>query len=248
MKTQLVFFAVVTTTLLIFAGCSSTPTPPPASATAAAAAPDNSENNGPVSLKIISPTQDEVVTTSDVPVTFELKNYHIEPGGQHIHVVLDNEPYQPCYTTAEPFVLKDVKPGIHTIRAFPSRAWHESIKEPTAFADVTFYVQKKKGHEPANFNKPLLTYSRPKGKYEGDKADKILFDFFVTGADLGPDAYKVKYSLDGKKPQIIDEWKPTYFENLKDGKHKLFVELLDPKGHVVKGKYNKTEREFEVGH
>lgn len=238
--------------LVTLAACSSAPTPatPAAAASAASGTTPNSaptEESGPVTLKITSPSSGEVVKTTDVPLTFVLTHYHIEPNGQHIHVILDNEPYQPCYTTAEPFILKDVKPGAHTVRAFPSRAWHESIKEPTAFATVSFYVEKKEGTPPVSLKKPLLTYSRPKGKYEGEKANKILFDFFLTNVDLGENGYKVKYSLDDQKPQIISDWKPSYFENLPDGKHKLVVELVDAKGRPVKGnKFNRTEREFEV--
>lgn len=254
MKKIIVGVAFAALSVTNFVACSSTPDQPPAASAAqlnntapTAAAGDTSlDPNAPVELKIVSPKPGEVVSTENVPVTFDLKNYHIEPNGQHIHVILDNEAYVPCYTTAEPFVLKDVKPGVHTIRAFPSRAWHESIKEPSAFADVTFYVEKKGGKTSVDFNKPMLTYSRPKGKYEGEKADKILFDFFLTNAELGPDKYKVKYVLDGQKPQIIDDWKPNYFENLTPGKHKLVVELINKNGHLVKGDYNKTEREFEV--
>lgn len=208
---------------------------------------EKSTSNGPVELKIVSPQPNEVVESGDVAVKFDLKNYEVQPNGPHIHVILDNEPYQPDYSVAEPFILKNVKPGVHTIRAFPARAWHESIKDPTAFASVTFFVGKKTGKPPVDFNAdPLLTYSRPKGKYEGDKANKILFDFWVKNAELGKNEYKVKYKLDQQKPQVLDEWKPSYFENLTPGKHKLVVELIDKKGRPVKGKYNKTEREFEV--
>jgi hypothetical protein len=202
---------------------------------------------GPVSLKIVSPTQNEVVKTSDVPVTFDLKNYEVQPDGQHIHVILDNEPYQPCYSVKEPFLLKGVKPGIHTLRAFPARAWHESIKDPEAFASVTFYVEKKKGKAPVNFESDqILTYSRPKGKYEGEKANKILFDFWVKNSELSPNGNQVRYKLDNDDTKTLSEWKPTYFENLAAGKHKLVIDLVNKKGKPVKGKYNHTEREFEV--
>jgi hypothetical protein len=202
---------------------------------------------GPVSLKILTPKPEEVLADKDVSVTFDLQNYELQPNGQHIHVILDNEPYQPCYSVKTPFVLKDLKPGMHTIRAFPSLAWHESIKDPQAFADVTFYVQKKENAAEVNFDKdPVLTYSRPKGKYEGEKAKKILFDFWVKNTKLSPEGNKVKYKLDSDKPQFITDWKPRYFENLKAGKHTLVVQLVDKKGKAVKGKFNKTEREFEV--
>jgi hypothetical protein len=162
-------------------------------------------------------------------------------------VILDNEPYQPCYDVSKPFVLKGIKPGVHTIRAFPARAWHESIKDPTAFATRTFYVEKKEGKAPVRFSRdPLLTYSRPKGKYEGEKAHKILLDFWVKNAELRKDGYKVRYTIDADAPVTLEKWAPTYLENLSAGKHKIKLELLSKSGKAVKGAYNVTEREIEV--
>lgn len=203
------------------------------------------EPSGPVTLSIVSPKADEVVSGPDVTVKLDLKNYEVKPEGQHVHIILDNEAYEACFDVTQPFVLKNVSPGAHTIRAFPSRAWHESIKEPSAFALVNFSVGKavKPLLDPT---KPLLTYSRPKGKYEGEKAQKILFDFWVSNTSLTPDGHQVKWRLDNEKPQFITEWKPSYFENLSSGTHKLEIQLVDKKGKFVKGPFNKTVREFEV--
>src|SRR2546426_6778364 len=98
----------------------------------------------PVSLKIDSPKMGETVPGPDVMVNFTLKNYEVyfdstRNKGQHIHFILDNQPYVPLYST-KPFAAKNIAPGTHTIRAFPSREWHESIKDPGAFAMVTFNV------------------------------------------------------------------------------------------------------------
>ncbi len=202
---------------------------------------------GPVALAIEWPTEGEVVHSNDVAVKFRLENYEIAPEGQHIHLILDNEPYVPVYSVSEPYLLKDVKSGIHTLRAFPSRAWHESIKEHTAFASLTFYVESKKGKPPVDFSKePVLTYSRPKGKYEGQKANSILFDFWLSNAELEKNGYQVRYTIDKKRPEVLDQWRPIYFQDLSTGKHTLVVELIDRKGKLVKGQYNRTEREFEV--
>jgi len=209
--------------------------------------PAHKEFSGPVELQIISPEPMEVVKSSDIPVKFYLRNYDVQPNGQHIHLILDNEPYQPCYTVKEPCVIKNVSPGIHTLRAFPARAWHESIKDPSAFATLTFYAQNKAGKPPVKFDRePVLTYSRPKGKYEGEKADKILFDFWIKNAELADSGFKVRYQLDKETPKVMSTWNPSYFENLTSGKHKLIVDLIDKKGNPVQGAYNHTEREFEV--
>ena len=57
-------------------------------------------------------------------------------------------------------------------------------------------------------NKPLLTYSRPKGEYKGVEADPIMIDFWLANAKLTGDGgeYRVRYSIDGGEPKYIDKW------------------------------------------
>src|SRR3954447_9949130 len=61
--------------------------------------------------------------------------------GNHIHVILDNQPYEAYYDISQPFELRNVTPGQHTLRVFPSRPWHESYKNEGAFQMVTFEVK-----------------------------------------------------------------------------------------------------------
>src|ERR687886_644474 len=61
--------------------------------------------------------------------------------GNHIHVILDNQPYEAYYNLDQPFELRNVQEGKHTIRVFPSRPWHESYKNEGAFQMVTFTVK-----------------------------------------------------------------------------------------------------------
>src|ERR1700733_7219231 len=60
--------------------------------------------------------------------------------GQHVHIIVDDKPYMAYYKNGQPFNVGVLAPGMHTIRAFPSFSWHESIKSPNAFATRTFYV------------------------------------------------------------------------------------------------------------
>ena len=76
----------------------------------------------------------------------DLKGYmpHKDPAtgkGNHIHVILDNQPYEAYYEINQPFELRNVAEGKHTLRVFPSRPWHESYKNDTAFQMVTFTVK-----------------------------------------------------------------------------------------------------------
>ena len=82
-------------------------------------------------LKIVEPKADSTVANSTVKVKLELsgdlKGY--KPGmdeathtGNHIHVILDNQPYEAYYNLeGGPFELRNVADGDHTLRVFPSR-------------------------------------------------------------------------------------------------------------------------------
>ena len=101
-------------------------------------------------LKIISPGKDAVINGSKVEVKLDLsgdlKGYmpHKDPAtgkGNHIHVILDNQPYEAYYELGQPFELRNVVAGKHTLRVFPSRPWHESYKNDGAFQMVSFTVK-----------------------------------------------------------------------------------------------------------
>lgn len=101
-------------------------------------------------LKIVSPAEGSTVSGASVPVRLELsgdlKGYmpHKDPAtgmGNHIHVILDNEPYEAYYELGQPFELRNLSEGRHTLRVFASRPWHESYKNEGSFQMVTFSVR-----------------------------------------------------------------------------------------------------------
>ncbi|HEY0404276.1 MAG TPA: hypothetical protein VGC89_01010 [Pyrinomonadaceae bacterium] len=101
-------------------------------------------------LSFASPREGATITGSTVPVKLnlsgELKGYKPmkDPAtgmGNHIHVILDNQPYEAYYDLSQPFELRNVTEGKHTLRVFASRPWHESYKNATAFQMVAFNVK-----------------------------------------------------------------------------------------------------------
>jgi len=101
-------------------------------------------------LRILSPPKNATINGSTVDVKLELsgdlKGYkpHKDPAtgkGNHIHVILDNQPYEAYYELDQPFELRNVIEGKHTLRVFPSRPWHESFKNDGAFQMVEFTVK-----------------------------------------------------------------------------------------------------------
>ncbi|WP_373045909.1 hypothetical protein [Vulgatibacter sp.] len=199
-----------------------------------------------VKLDITSPTWNEVVPPGDVRVKFDLENYAVWQDGAHIHLVLDDQPYIAVYDGAG-YVLEDVAPGAHLLRAFPSRPRHESIKaSPDAFVMVRFVVGMEDGRYAVDPEAPLLTWSRPKGSYAGEAAQRILFDYYLTNVRLSQGGYRVRWTLDGEE-HLATEWQPLWWENLAPGEHEIEVDLVDEKGAPVgNGGLGPTARTFTV--
>lgn len=121
------------------------------------------DNAKPV-LKIVEPKADSSVSSSTVQVKLQLsgdlKGYkpmmdEATHTGNHIHVILDNQPYEAYYNIDQAFELRNVADGEHTLRVFPSRPWHESYKNAGAFQMVKFTVKNGGG----DTTKPATTNS-----------------------------------------------------------------------------------------
>ena len=219
----------------------------------------NSEIIPEAKLMIASPQEGEILP-ADQPVSVVVSTEGFELGavtegaaekgiahskmGQHVHIIVDNEVYKALYQAGEKFDLGMLPEGTHTIRAFLSRSWHESLKNDEAFKTVVFHVGRETG-APFVLGQPLLTYSRPKGTYTGDETERLMVDYWVNGIALGDRAYKVRLTVDGKTWDLT-EWQPYYIEGLKPGDHAFKLELIDPQGQMAPGLYNSTERTVTI--
>jgi outer membrane murein-binding lipoprotein Lpp len=101
-------------------------------------------------LKFVEPREGATINGSTVNLKLalsgDLKGYKPmkDPAsgmGNHIHVILDNQPYEAYYNLDQPFELRNVAEGKHTLRVFASRPWHESYKNAGSFQIVTFTVK-----------------------------------------------------------------------------------------------------------
>ena len=113
-------------------------------------------------LKFIEPTNGATINGSTVKVRLELggdlKGYRPmkDPQtqmGNHIHIILDNQPYEAHYNLDTGFELRNVANGEHTLRVFPSRPWHESYKNEGAFQMIRFTVN----NSGADISKPTVS-------------------------------------------------------------------------------------------
>jgi hypothetical protein len=206
-------------------------------------------------VAIVSPRADEVLQDDAVEIRLQVKDLPIYKDetlglGSHLHVFLDNQPYQAVYDTSQPVTLTDLTPGTHTLRVFASRPWHESFKNDGAYAQTTFHVFTKTSDHNPDPNLPLLTYSRPQGMYG---AEPILLDFYLTNAPLHLVAkedeqddvvdWRIKVTVNGES-FVIDRWQPLYLKGFKPGKNWVQLEYIDEKGNSIQNVYNNTPRVF----
>ena len=219
---------------------------------------------GAVALRCTSPSNDAVIEGNSVKPTFEITGYPIyrdeeRRKGQHLRVIIDNELSEPDYDPSAPFSparFQNLKPGTHLLRAFPAREWNESIKQPDggAFDLVVFYVKSKTPGIAIDKKAPLLTLSEPRTEVRWKEDPRgVLIDFYVINATLSQNEYKVKYTINNKKTELLNRWEPVWlkWEQLAPGDCKLAFELLDkdnkPVPFNVGGKdYNKIERTFRI--
>jgi len=108
------------------------------------------QDNAAPTISVVEPKNGTTVTSSTVRVKLalsgDLKGYKpmmdMETKmGNHVHVILDNQPYEAYYNLDTEFELRNVADGEHTLRFFPSRPWHESYKNTGAFQMVKFTVK-----------------------------------------------------------------------------------------------------------
>ena len=119
-------------------------------------------------IKIISPKAGQLLSDNTVTVSFQLQDLPIYKDkslglGPHLHLVVDDQPYQSIYNASESIVLKDLEPGTHTVRIFAASPWDEAFKNDGAFAQVTFDVFTKTDDNRPQTQKPLLTIISRKG-------------------------------------------------------------------------------------
>lgn len=163
--------------------------------------------------------------------------------GQHIHFILEDEPYKAFYTAEFENVMED---GTYHLLSFLSRSYHESIKNGKAHLaqKVTFEGGKMTTSE--TIENPMLFYSRPKGTYTGDDTKSVMLDFFIVNTELSEEGNQVKVTVNGEEIATLTEWKPYFLENLPMGTNTVILELVDAEGKTVEAPNNPVTREFDL--
>ncbi|MGM0580587.1 MAG: phosphopeptide-binding protein [Bacteroidota bacterium] len=205
-------------------------------------------------LEMLSPMENEIIEDGEgVKFSYNVKNYELatqtidadvkncanSPKGQHIHLILNNEPYSAHY---EAEFTKDLEEGHYVALSFLSRSYHESVKSYGAANIRQFTVgEKPTGQQIADLSDPHMFYSRPKGTYTGKDADKVLLDFYLLNTELSETGNKVRATINGEE-FMIDKWQPFFIEGAEMGEMSIKLELLDAKGELIPSPFNPVER------
>jgi hypothetical protein len=201
--------------------------------------------------------------STKIAFAFDVKNYNLKnqtsdasgkqcnnsDKGQHIHFILDNNPYVALYEPKHSITL--AKNNEHYLMCFLSRSYHESIKSKGAAFVYHFKIDEngklEKLEDPTT---PMLFYSRPKGDYLGKDTNNLLLDFYVWNAQLGAD-YKVKTNIKNEqngqqKEAVLDIWQAQFIEHLGTGKSSVSITLVDKDGNAVQGPMTSATRNFQM--
>ena len=183
------------------------------------------------------------LAVEDLPI-FRDDRLHL---GNHLNLIVDNEPFQSIYGVDEPIIIKNLAPGTHTIRVFAVSPWGETFKNEGAYAQTTFNVLTETNANRPNADLPLLTYNSPNGTYG---AEPVLLDFYLNNPDSAspknnPDQQKllVKATINGTS-LLIEDWQPYYLTGFEPGENWIQLELIDEFGNTIENTFNNTVRVF----
>jgi len=203
-----------------------------------------------------SPEPEQKLKPGKTHFTYEVSNFELgrqtdagacgncsnSEEGQHIHFILNNEPYVALYT---PEHTQELKEGTYIELSFLSRSYHISIKQPDAYVLRKITIGKPNDLDKIDINAPHMFYSRPKGEYTGSGADKIVLDFYLVNSELSSDGNKVIATIDGTE-FIINKWAAYLIEGLDDGEHSIKLEFVDKDNNRIESPFNPVTRTIQV--
>ncbi|WP_299758895.1 hypothetical protein [uncultured Pontibacter sp.] len=218
---------------------------------------DNSQKYPESQMRLNTPPAGGVVDPGPVQFNYTLSNFELtrmtphsnaehmanSQEGQHIHNIVDNEPYTAHYQTE---FTKEMDEGEHVVLSFISRSYHESLKHKGAFDLRKITVGRPTETMEFDESAPHMFYSRPKGDYVGpDQTGKVMLDFYLVNTDLSTTGNKVRATINGTE-FMLDRWMPYIMEGLPMGENTIKLELVDNSGNVLPGPFNSVERTFTL--
>lgn len=213
---------------------------------------DDSQKYPESQLRLSTPPANGVVQPGPVEFVYEVSNFQLSrmtphsnsehmansEEGQHIHNIVDNEPYTAHYQNS---FTKDIEEGHHVVLSFLSRSYHESLKHRGAYDLRMITVGRPQQQMDFDLKGQHMFYSRPKGEYIGADTRRIMLDFYLVNTDLSMEGNKVRATINGNE-FMLDRWMPYIIEGLPMGESTIKLELVNNAGAVVPGPYNSVTR------
>ncbi len=214
---------------------------------------ENSPAYADAELVLNTPADTKIGASGEIDFGFAVNNYELgaqtestnasmlanSGKGQHIHFILNNQPYSAHY---EPSFKKEIPDGVHHLVAFLSRSYHESVKNENSVVVRKMEIgENPEDTQGLEMDAPTLIYSRPKGEYSGKDTENLMLDFFVLNTTLSEDGNKVRATINGEE-FMITEWAPYVIKGLPMGEVSIQLELLDSTGNLIEGPFNKVQR------
>ncbi len=163
--------------------------------------------------------------------------------GQHIHLIVDKDPYAAKYTNEFEHAVDDDK---NYILAFLSRSYHESIKTDQAHIAQKVKIKDKSLISQENIEGAMLFYSRPKGTYIGKQnTNKVMLDFYLVNTEISEGGNYVEANINGELHKIT-KWQPYYIEGLPMGDNYIGLVLRDKDGNQMDIPLNPVKRVFTL--
>ncbi|MEL6383161.1 MAG: hypothetical protein AAFQ89_12070 [Cyanobacteria bacterium J06626_18] len=198
-------------------------------------------------VRIISPRDNDRLEDTTITVELQVRDFPIYKDadlgfGPHVHVFLDDRPYEAVYGATESLTFTDLAPGTHTLRALAVRPWDESFKNEGAYDQVTFDVFTASPQNDPDDSQPLLTYGQPQGSYG---AEPIMLDFYLKNAPLHIVAendeaiadWRLRCTINGES-FVFDRWQPIYLKGFRPGKNWIKLEVIDENGGLIDNAFN----------
>jgi hypothetical protein len=195
---------------------------------------------------IVSPRPEEVIADTTVAVQLQVAGTPIFKNAQlglgpHLHLLLDRVPTESIYDLNTPITLSNLSPGTHTLQVLANKPWHESWKNPQAFAQVTFHVLAKSTNQfntgSPNAQAPQLISVQPTEV----GSEPWLLDFYVANAPSHVDVqhplrsiadWRVRATVNEQSFEVNRD-EPLYLRGLRPGVNVLKLEYLNAQGQVA---------------
>ena len=219
---------------------------------------DDSPKFAEAQMRLASPSSSANLASGAVPFSYEVTNFRLTQmtgtrhstqmansmKGQHIHNIIDNEPYTAHY---EMKFSKPVADGHHVVLSFLSRSYHESLKHRGAYDLRVITVGPPPPSQMVFDNKaPHLFYSRPKDTYTGPaETQRVMLDFYLVNTTMEPGGTNVRATINGTE-FLLDQWLPYMMEGLPIGQNTVKLELVDASGALIPGPFNTVTRTFTL--